>query len=81
MVAAADLPLKAPALKPVYDWTGFYIGGEERILESHYAYAVNKDFAITTDYQLVVNPAYNADREPVSIFSGRLHGEFQTRRL
>ncbi len=25
--AAADLPLKAPALKAVYDWTGFYIGG------------------------------------------------------
>ena len=23
---AADLPLKAPALKAVYDWTGFYIG-------------------------------------------------------
>jgi high affinity Mn2+ porin len=25
--AAADLPLKAPALKSVYDWTGFYVGG------------------------------------------------------
>jgi len=24
---AADLPLKAPALKSVYDWTGFYVGG------------------------------------------------------
>ncbi len=24
---AADLPLKAPALKSVYDWTGFYLGG------------------------------------------------------
>ncbi|MGH6739894.1 MAG: outer membrane protein, partial [Bradyrhizobium sp.] len=24
---AADLPLKAPALRAVYDWTGFYIGG------------------------------------------------------
>src|SRR5512143_1947111 len=23
---AADLPLKAPALKTVYDWTGFYLG-------------------------------------------------------
>ncbi len=23
----ADLPLKAPALKAVYDWTGFYVGG------------------------------------------------------
>src|ERR1700730_11824026 len=26
-VAAADLPLKAPALRAVYDWTGFYVGG------------------------------------------------------
>lgn len=24
---AADLPLKAPALRAVYDWTGFYVGG------------------------------------------------------
>src|SRR3984885_2698153 len=24
---AVDLPLKAPAFKTVYDWTGFYIGG------------------------------------------------------
>src|SRR5581483_1823444 len=24
---AADMPLKAPTLKSVYDWTGFYVGG------------------------------------------------------
>ena len=48
----------------------------ERILESYYAYALNKQFTLTGDYQLIVNPAYNADRGPVSIFSGRLHGEF-----
>ena len=24
---AADMPLKAPVLKAVYDWTGFYVGG------------------------------------------------------
>ena len=28
------------------------------------------------DYQFITNPAYNADRGPVHIFSGRLHGEF-----
>src|SRR5215470_9529784 len=28
---AADLPLKAPALRAVYDWSGFYFGG-------HYGY-------------------------------------------
>ncbi|WP_186294206.1 carbohydrate porin [Bradyrhizobium guangdongense] len=49
---------------------------KERILEAYYAYALNKSFTLTADYQLITNPAYNADRGPVSIFSGRLHGEF-----
>jgi high affinity Mn2+ porin len=48
----------------------------ERILETYYAFALNKAFTFTADYQLITNPAYNADRGPVSIFSGRLHGEF-----
>jgi high affinity Mn2+ porin len=49
---------------------------KERILETYYAYALNKGLTLTADYQLIVNPAYNADRGPVSVFSGRLHGEF-----
>ena len=49
---------------------------KERILEAYYAVALNKHLTFTADYQLIVNPAYNADRGPVSIFSGRLHGEF-----
>jgi high affinity Mn2+ porin len=48
----------------------------ERILETYYALALNKAFTLTADYQLITNPAYNADRGPVHIFSGRLHGEF-----
>ncbi len=48
----------------------------ERILETYYAFALNKELTLTADYQFVTNPAYNADRGPVSIFSGRLHGEF-----
>jgi high affinity Mn2+ porin len=48
----------------------------EQILETYYAYAIDKSFTFTADYQLITNPAYNADRGPVSIFSGRLHGEF-----
>jgi high affinity Mn2+ porin len=48
----------------------------ERILETYYAYAINRNFTVTADYQLITNPAHNADRGPVSIFSGRLHGEF-----
>jgi high affinity Mn2+ porin len=49
---------------------------KERILETYYAYALNKQITLTADYQFVTNPAYNADRGPVHIFSGRLHGEF-----
>lgn len=48
----------------------------ERIFETYYAYAINKSFTATADYQLIANPGYNADRGPVSVFSARLHGEF-----
>ncbi|PDT78133.1 carbohydrate porin [Bradyrhizobium sp. C9] len=48
----------------------------ERILETYYAYQVNKNLTLTADYQFITNPAYNADRGPVHIFSGRIHGEF-----
>ena len=48
----------------------------ERIIEAYYAFAIDKSFTLTADYQLIANPAYNADRGPVNIFSGRLHGEF-----
>jgi high affinity Mn2+ porin len=48
----------------------------ERIVEAYYAYALNKQITLTADYQFITNPAYNADRGPVSVFSGRLHGEF-----
>jgi high affinity Mn2+ porin len=49
---------------------------QERVLESYYALGVTKDISLTFDYQLLANPAYNADRGPISIFSGRLHAEF-----
>jgi high affinity Mn2+ porin len=48
----------------------------EQILETYYAFAIDKNFTVTADYQFITNPAYNADRGPVHIFSGRLHGEF-----
>jgi high affinity Mn2+ porin len=48
----------------------------ERVLEAYYAYALDKQFTLTADYQFITNPAYNADRGPVHVFSGRLHGEF-----
>ena len=48
----------------------------ERIFETYYAFALDKNFTLTADYQFIANPAYNADRGPVHIFSGRFHGEF-----
>ncbi len=48
----------------------------EKVLEAYYAYSLNRWATLTFDYQLVTDPAYNADRGPVSIFAGRLHAEF-----
>ncbi len=48
----------------------------ERVFEAYYAYKLASWSTLTFDYQFVTNPAYNADRGPVSIFSGRLHAEF-----
>jgi len=61
---------------------GLFIGdgrlnySPERIFETYYALSVNKNLTVTADYQLIANPAYNANRGPVSVFSGRLHAEF-----
>lgn len=49
---------------------------QEKIFETYYALALDKRFTMTADYQYITNPAYNADRGPISIFSGRLRGEF-----
>jgi high affinity Mn2+ porin len=48
----------------------------EKILETYYAYSLNKWATLTLDYQFVADPAYNADRGPVSIFAARFHAEF-----
>ena len=37
---------------------------------------VNKWTTLTFDYQFIANPAYNADRGPVSLFAARLHAEY-----
>jgi high affinity Mn2+ porin len=49
--------------------------GSEKILETFYSFPV---FAskVTLDYQLIVNPAYNRDRGPVSVLSVRLHSQY-----
>jgi high affinity Mn2+ porin len=48
----------------------------ENIIETYYAMYVIKGMTLTFDYQFMMNPAYNADRGPISIFTGRLHAEF-----
>jgi high affinity Mn2+ porin len=48
----------------------------ETAFEGYYAYSLNKWMTLTGDYQFFLNPAYNANRGPVSIFSARLHAEF-----
>jgi high affinity Mn2+ porin len=50
--------------------------GHEKIVETYYSWNVWNTTFLTFDYQYVANPAYNRDRGPVSIFSGRLHAEF-----
>jgi len=49
---------------------------EEKILETYYAYRLDKRSTFTFDYQFIADPAYNADRGPVHIFAGRFHSQF-----
>jgi high affinity Mn2+ porin len=48
----------------------------ENVVEAFYALQLIKGFTATVDYQLLVNPAYNADRGPVHVLSGRLSARF-----
>ena len=48
----------------------------ERVLEVYYALQLTKGLIVTADYQLLDNPAYNAARGPINVFSGRLHMQF-----
>jgi high affinity Mn2+ porin len=48
----------------------------ESIIETFYAMNVLTGVTLTFDYQYMMNPAHNADRGPISFFSGRLHAEF-----
>jgi high affinity Mn2+ porin len=50
--------------------------GPEQIIETYYSYALSSSTKVTFDYQLIVNPGYNADRGPVNVFAGRFHAAF-----
>ena len=62
--------------------TGFLIGDgklnyrPERAFEGYYSIGIASKSWLTVDYQHVNNPAYNADRGPVSVWGVRLHTEF-----
>ena len=48
----------------------------EGVVDLFYSVNLVKAIWLTPDYQLVWNPAYNADRGPVNIFGARVHAEF-----
>ncbi|HEY2530596.1 MAG TPA: carbohydrate porin [Xanthobacteraceae bacterium] len=49
--------------------------GLEQIIEAYYQLPVSV-LKLTLDYQFILNPAYNTDRGPASVFSLRLHTQF-----
>jgi high affinity Mn2+ porin len=50
--------------------------GYERIMETYYSSKIVEHLTISADFQYVLDPAYNRNRGPVSIFALRLHAEF-----
>ena len=50
--------------------------GLEEIVEAYYSYTLTASTKIAFDYQFINNPAYNTDRGPVNVFSGRIHTQF-----
>ncbi|HEY4078502.1 MAG TPA: carbohydrate porin [Rhizomicrobium sp.] len=48
----------------------------EDVAEVYYAAQLRAGIQATLDYQFIANPAYNANRGPVSVLGFRLHGEF-----
>lgn len=49
---------------------------DETVVETYYAIGLARWATLSFDYQFIANPAYNADRGPVSLFGARLHAEF-----
>jgi high affinity Mn2+ porin len=47
----------------------------EKVLETYLDFPIGKSAHFTMDYQFVADPAFNADRGPVSVFAVRLHWE------
>ncbi len=61
---------------------GFIIGdgqlnyGIEGIAEAYYAFKLRDGIFLSPDYQYIINPGYNKDRGPISVYGLRGHIEF-----
>ena len=61
---------------------GFFLGdgalryGPEILGEIYYRLAVTKEISVGGNYQPIVNPAFNRDRGPAHVFTGRVHVAF-----
>lgn len=65
-----------------YGAYGFMLGepnmkyGAEHIIEIQYVYDLGKEFLISPDYQLIMNPGYDTHRGPISVIGLRTHISF-----
>ena len=50
--------------------------GCEKVLETYYDFQIYKNVHGAPDYQFIIDPAFNRDRGPLSVFGARLHWEF-----
>jgi high affinity Mn2+ porin len=82
-VAAAANELSNPHRRYLSNGgVGFMVGdgalhyGPELIAETYYRFPVREHLFVTPDYQFLVNPGYNRDRGPVSVWAVRVHAEF-----
>jgi high affinity Mn2+ porin len=60
----------------ILDGDGALSYSAEKVLETYYAFQLDKSFQLMLDYQFVADPAFNSARGPVSIFGARVHWEY-----
>jgi high affinity Mn2+ porin len=60
----------------ILDGDGALNYGWEKVVETYYDFKVIDDLHCALDYQFVDNPAFNADRGPVSVFAFRVHWQY-----
>ncbi len=61
---------------------GFLVGdgklsyAPEILSEAYYRFALTREVSLGVNYQPIFSPAYNSDRGPVHVFTGRVHVAF-----